>query len=320
VTPSPPAPSSESGSPRLGPASPHLVSPDASAAATDGAIRIPLSGAAPSAIVLDGDRAWVLAVEGGTLMDVDLAERREARSFPVGFGATHLALTGPGTAAVGRFDDGDNGWYLILLDLESGALDGVRTGELGALAGGEDGVVWALEKADALVKVDARTARIIDRVAVNVGGNVHMEVQWGAGSAWVGSDATPTIRLSGTDLAASATIAVPTGIPFRFTGGLLWGAGPTALWAIDPTTNEVTREVPLRGVSEILGLDVDPAADEAWLAVRRTGGVGAVLRLDLQDGLVAEEHAVALPAAVSIAPERAWVASYLSNELIGFAR
>lgn len=60
--------------------------------------------------------------------------------------------------------------------------------------------------------------------------------------------------------------------------------------------------------------------DEAWLAVRRTGRVGAALRLDLASGTVAAEHSVSLPAAVRIGPERAWVASYLTNELIGFAR
>ena len=80
----------------------------------------------------------------------------------------------------------------------------------------------------------------------------------------------------------------------------------------------VVREIPLEGVIEVLAVDVQ--GDEAWLAIRHPGHVGAVLRLDLADGEVVEEHAVSLPAAAKMAPGRAWVASYLTNELLGFAR
>ena len=117
----------------------------------------------------------------------------------------------------------------------------MATDALGGLALGEDGIVWALEKADRLVKVDARPREIVDDLAVDVGENVHVEVQWGAGSAWVGSDGTPSIRVAGDDLAIEATIEVPSGIPFLFEDGLLWGAGPTELWAIDPATNASPR-------------------------------------------------------------------------------
>ena len=67
-------------------------------------VRIALSGQAPDAIQVVGDRAWVLAGESGTLLEVDLAAARELRSIEVGFGATHLGLPGPKTVAVARFD------------------------------------------------------------------------------------------------------------------------------------------------------------------------------------------------------------------------
>ena len=50
------------------------------------------------------------------------------------------------------------------------------------------------------------------------------------------------------------------------------------------------------------------------------GHVGRVLRLALPGGAVVAEHDVSLPAAVRLAPNRAWVASYLENELVGFSR
>ena len=316
-SPSPVRPSASSGIPTAPSGSAGASGP----ATTPGAaepIRIPLSGAAPDAILLDGTRAWVLTGEGGTLLEVDLAARREVRAIEIGFGPTHLGMPDAGLIAVARFDDSSLGAYLALVDLASGRVTGVETRELGALAAGDDGVAWALEKADRLLKVDTRSGEVVGDVAVDVGEEVHVEVQWAAGSAWVGSDATPTVRIAGDDLAIQATIEVPGGIPFVVRDGLVWGGGPASVWAIDPATNAIAREVPLGDVIEILGMDVD--GDEGWLAVRRGGRAGRVLRLDLASGRVLEEHRVELPAAVRLAPDRAWVASYLSNELLGFPR
>jgi hypothetical protein len=283
-------------------------------------MRIPLSGKAPSAIAIAivGSTAWVLAVEGGSLMEVDLERGREVRAIDVGFGASHLALQPGGLAAVGRFDDSGSGSYLVLADLLTRELRGVETGELGSLTGGEGSVVWALEKADRLVKVNTRTSAVIDDAVVEVGENVHVEVKWGAGSAWVGSDGLPVVRIDGVDLTDQTTIEVTSGIPFLFEAGLMWGAGPTELWAIDPATNEVTRHIPLDDVMEILALDIE--GDDAWLAVRRPGYIGRVLRLSLASGEVVEEYTVSLPAAVGIDADRAWIASYETNELLGFPR
>jgi len=288
--------------------------------ATDDAaapIRIRLSGAAPDAIALDGMTAWVLAGEGGTLMEVDLVARREVRSIDVGFGATHLALPMPRVAVVARFDSSDSGTFLPVVDLESGAVHGIETRALGGLARGDDGVVWALEPAGQLLKVDAVKRAVVGKVPVVIGQNVHTEVQWGAGAAWVGSDGTPVARIGG-ELQPEATIAVDTGLPFLVRDGLVWGAGPEQVWAIDADSNTVVRRVPLTNVFEVLALDVE--GDEAWLAIRHPGPVGAVLRLDLASGAVLEEHRISLPSAVKIAADRAWVASYLTNELVGFAR
>ena len=241
-------------------------------------VRIALSGQAPDAIQIVGDRAWMLAGESGTLMEVDLAAARELRSIEVGFGATHLGLTAPATVAVARFDA--SGWsYLPIVDTTSEAVNGVSTGALGALAAGEPGLVWALEKADRLLLVDVTGRKIIDSVSVEVDPNTHMEVQWGAGSAWVSSDATAVRRVRGSDRTIEATIETGGGVPFAFHDGLVWGARPDEIWAIDPATNQVARRIPLAGVIEVLALDVD--GDEAWLAVRHPGHVGAVLRLDL---------------------------------------
>jgi hypothetical protein len=301
-----------------------LATPSFSAAARtrnptpDSVVRIPLSGAAPDAIALVGDRAWVLAGEGGTLMDVDLVGRREVRAIEVGFGATHLVVLDDDAVAVARFDQSGIGSYLVLVDPATDEIRGVPTGALGGLALGEDGLLWALEQADRIVKVDAASGEIVGEVAVDVGENVHTEVQWGAGSAWVGSDGTPVLRVGGEDLTLEATIDVPSGLPFLFESGLVWGAGPAAVWAIDPSTNDIVVKLALENVIEILGMAVD--RNDMWLAVRRPGHVGRVLRLALPTANVVEELEISLPAAVKLGSDRAWVASYLDDQLVGFPR
>jgi hypothetical protein len=303
--------------PTLTPSPPRPTAPAGTGAAATGVARIQLSGAAPDAILLDGDRAWVLAGEGGTLMEVDLAAGREIRAIEVGFGATHLARVGDHTIAVGRFDDSVTGAYLLLVDTESERILGVPTDELGGLATASGGQLWALQKDGLVLEVDGNRAGVVGEVGVEIAQNVHTEIQWGLGFAWAGSDGTPTLQVNGESLEVE-TVEVPTGIPFLFAGRHLWGAGPSAVWAIDGRTNEVTTEVPLVDVAEILGMDVD--GHEAWLAVRRPGQAGRVLRLDLGTGAVLDEHEVSLPAAIRLGPERAWVASYLDDELLGFPR
>jgi hypothetical protein len=288
------------------------------ASAANEPIRIPLSGSAPDGVAIEGGAAWVLAGEGGTLIEVDLAAQREVRSIEVGFGGTHLALVATRAAAVGRFDDSGTGSFLPIVDLRTGTSEGVTTKALGGLTAGDAGIVWALEKAGRLLKIDVASRAVLADVAVGIGSNVHTEVQWGAGSAWVGSDGTPVIRVRGADLTIEATISVDTGLPFLFADGLVWGAGPEQVWAIDPVSNKVVRRLALKDVTEVLALDVD--GEDAWLAVRHPGQVGAVVQLDLADGTIRSEVAVSLPAAVRIAPDRVWVASYLTNELVGIPR
>lgn len=289
-----------------------------SAPVTGAPVRITLSGAAPGAIALEGDTAWVLTGEGGSLLEVDLQAGVEVRAIEVGFGATHLALPRPDLVAVGRFDDSSTGGFCLLVALDTGDAHPVETGELGSLTAGDDGIVWALEKADRLVKIDAATGEVIGSTTVDVGENVHVEVRWAGGAAWVGSDGLPLVRVDGDDLEDHETIEVDEGNPFLLEGGLLWGAGPSQLWALDPGTREVTRRIALENLIEILALDIE--GDEAWIAARRPGHVGTVLRLDLASGEVVDEVPVDLPAAVAIAPDRVWVASYSTNELLGLER
>jgi outer membrane protein assembly factor BamB len=283
----------------------------------DPVTRVALSGTAPAALAIDGDRAWVYEIESGDLSLVDLAAARETRSIHFGGLGSHVVLGADGTIYVARFDTGGSGEHLLVIEPESGTISGVTTGPLGGLAVAEDGSVLALEKADRLLRVDPVSREIVDQVRVEVN-DEHMEVLAAAGSAWVASDHTQVRRISIPALENESTYELGGGIPFVARDGLVWGARPDVVWAIDPETNTVAQTVPVANVIEILAMDID--GTDAWIAARRPGHVGVLLRLDLEDGRVVAEYPVSLPAAVRIVGDRVWVASYLTNELLGFAR
>ena len=78
------------------------------------------------------------------------------------------------------------------------------------------------------------------------------------------------------------------------------------------------KHIPLKDVSEILGMDVE--GDDAWIAIRHPGRMGAVIRIDLATGRQTEDHPASLPAAIEIAGDTVWVTDYETDALLGFAR
>jgi hypothetical protein len=182
--------------------------------------RVALSGQAPAALAIDGDRMWVYEVESGDLSLVDLAAGRETRSVHFGGLGSHVVRGRDGTIIVARFDTGGSGEHLVTVDPVTGVIGGVPTDPLGAMTMGEDGSVLALEKADRLLRVDPAKRSIVDRVAVDID-DEHMEVVAASGAAWVASDHTPVRRISLPKLAVAGTIEVGGGIPFVARSGLV---------------------------------------------------------------------------------------------------
>ena len=288
--------------------------PSASPAAP---VRIALSGAGPIGIDIADGIAWVVGSDSGDVEGVDLAAGTSSQLIPVGSVPTHVVADETGVA-VSRIDPAGILGPLVLIRPGWREIASVATGPLGGIAEGEPGTVWALTKAGEVLLVDTAAGEVVGRVAVDVDDAEHMEPVSGAGSLWVASDSLPVQRVTGPDLAVSATIETGGGIPLVFADGLVWGARPDAVWAIDPSVDQVTRTIPLEGLMEIMAMDV--ADGEAWIAARRPGYVGTVLQVDLATGDVLAEYPVSLPAGVRIADDRAWVTSYETNELLGFPR
>ena len=137
--------------------------------------------------------------------------------------------------------------------------------------------VWAIDPAGRLLQIGDGGVDRADPVDIDAR-NAHTNVVYAGGSLWVSSDTTPLHRI---DPATGATtdVDVGGGVPFLEHDGLVWGASPTEIWAVDPATGQVAERIALEGSTEVLSLNFD--ADG-----RRVGRhppcrtVGAVLQLD----------------------------------------
>src|SRR3954468_24093318 len=119
--------------------SPAVASPGASTPSpaptptpADPVIRVALSGQAPAALAIDGDRMWVYEIESGDLSLVDLAAGRETRTIHFGGLGSHVLRGADGILYVARFETGGSGDHLLVIDPASAAIDGVGTGPLGS--------------------------------------------------------------------------------------------------------------------------------------------------------------------------------------------
>jgi hypothetical protein len=283
--------------------------------------RIKLPGTAPAAIAVAKSGLWVYSIESGDLSSVNTVTASVEETIHVGGLGSHIVPAADGGLFVGRFDNGGAGasGYLLKVGPAPGSIGDIETGPIGSLAVDEDGYLYALEKADRLLRFNPEATDLVASASVAVD-DEHMEVIVDRGAAWVSSDHTPLRRLSLPDLTVTDTLDVGGGIPFVAQREKIWGARPGTLWVLDEDTRQVEREIPLPGVDEILDLDVDAGLNEIWLGVRMTGRVGAVLRLDIASGAITGTYPVSLPASVSMIGPDVLVASYLDNELLRFAR
>jgi streptogramin lyase len=148
--------------------------------------------------------------------------------------------------------------------------------------------------------------------------NAHTNVVYAGGSLWVSSDTTPLHRI---DPATGATtdLDVGGGVPFLQHDGLVWGASPTEIWAVDPATGQVAERIELEGSTEVLSLNFDADGD-VWVGIRRAGRAGRVLQLDRSTGAVKTElRDVDIPAHIEFGFDSIWVTDSGSSSLYRIA-
>jgi hypothetical protein len=264
--------------------------------------------------VADG-HAWVVETDAGRLVHVDLASGATV-PMDIRSSANWIKVLDDGHLVISRYAPAPGRATLEVIDLANGHVTPAAEDPIDALDV-DGGTIWAFVKGGTVLAVDP-DKRIEGQTTVEIAENEHMDLVGTGGAAFASSDSTAVRRVRGAPLAVDAMIETGGGVPFVEEGGLVWGARPDELWAIDPASGSVTRRFPLADVSEVLDLDVE--GDDAWIAVRHPGQVGAVIRLDLATGNKVAESPAGLPAAVVIAGESAWVTDYESGELLGFDR
>jgi outer membrane protein assembly factor BamB len=182
--------------------------------------------------------------------------------------------------------------------------DRFRVGELCCdLTYGND-LVWALDPGGSVKGISPTDGAVKTEFDVTLDPNAHSNAVFAGGALWVSSDTTLLHRI---DAATGATrdLDVGGGVPFIAKDGLVWGASPTEIWALDETTGEVAERISLRGSTEVLSLDVD--ASTVWVGMRR-GRVGLVREVERSSGnVLAEVDDVDIPARIVLAFDSAWV-------------
>ncbi len=176
-----------------------------------------------------------------------------------------------------------------------------------------EGAVWAVDPRGSVMRIDPRDGRIVDRLEVAIDPTVHTNAVYAGGSLWVSSDSTALFRV---DPGSGSTREVDTGggVPFVADGGLVWGAAPDVLWAVDAETGEVVERIPLQDSIEVISLGIGFGA--IWAGIRHVGYVGAVLRIDPATGEVLDEVSdVEIPARIAFGFGSVWVTDSGSSSL-----
>lgn len=200
-------------------------------------IHIALGDGGPIGIDTIDDLAWVVLTDSGDLVEVDLGTERIVRTTHIGSGGSQVAAIDGGPVYVGKYDGGQAGDGVAVIGAD-GSVRGIKVGPVGGLAL-DDERMWVLQKSGDVTLIDPATGETAGSTTVHVDQDAHMDAVAGAGSAWVSGDRTPVHRISGPPKVV-ADIETGGGIPLAFADGLVWGARPDQLWAIDPVSNTVT--------------------------------------------------------------------------------
>jgi len=262
---------------------------------------VTLSGTEAYGLTATSDAIWAVLYSSQVLSRVDPEANEEVDAIDAGAGAATLLTVGD-DVWLGR--DGEP-----VSDLDAGEL----CCDLTLL----DDTVWGLDPAGSLVGIDAAGGEVVGAVVMpQLHFDIHTNVVAGGDSLWVSSDDTPLFRVDPKTEEVVATVKTGGGVPFLEHEGLVWGAKPDELWAVDTEAAKVIRRIPLDDSVEVLSMAIDDG--RIWLGMRHIGAVGAVERLDLKTGEVIADIPVDIPARVVVAFGSAWVTDSGSGNLYRF--
>ena len=279
------------------------------------AASIRLSGTSASSVAEANGWLWVTHFEASVLSQVDPRTNAEAGLVDIGGGAATITAIGS-DLWVAHYAGRPEDTRLTRVDaLRASVVGRVPLSRLCCEVAGAAGRVWAVDPTGTLVAIDP-SAGVVGRTPVAVDPAVHIGLVGDDRGLWLSSDTTPLLRVDPLSGRVTVSIDVGGGIPMAMAQGLVWGASPHHVWAVDPVSNEVRVRLPLEDTIETLSLAVTEG--EVWVGARRPGYVGVVLRVDLATGRATGEAAASLPARILYAFRRVWVVDWDANVLLRF--
>jgi hypothetical protein len=275
-----------------------------------------LSGRAASGLAAAGGWLWVTHFEASMLSQVDPRTAREVATVEVGPNAGSVTAIGA-QLWIGQYTTRPEDARLTWLDpLSATVLGRAQPPHLCCEVAGAAGSVFAVDPRGALLRIDPAGGRVLGSTPVAVDPTVHIALVADERALWLSSDTTPLLKVDPASGGVIASIDAGGGIPMAVAEGLVWGASPRHVWAVDPVSNEVRLRLPVEGTIEILTLSV--AGDALWIGARRPGHVGVLLRYDLAARRLTGEAPVGLPARVLHAEGDVWVVDWDANTLLRF--
>jgi len=266
---------------------------------------IDLGGQEAYGLAIHGGAVWAVAYQAGTLSRVDPTTAKVTRTVTLRPGPATLFSSGDALwAAAYGASPADSTIYRI--DPATGeAAVRISPGEVCCDLSAGAGSVWAVDPRGSVMQIDPVRGVVARRIPVAIDRKVHTNVVYAGDSVWVSSDSTKLFRVRpGTGKVEQ--IDVGGGVPFLADNGLLWGAAPDRLWAVDVATGRLARQIPLANSMEVISLGL--GFDAIWVGMRHPGYVGAVLRLDPASGAVLDElRDVKIPARIEFGFDSVWI-------------
>ena len=273
---------------------------------------IELEGSEALGLAITSQAVWAITYQTSTLSRIQPESGTVTASESIGSGAATLLAVGDDLWAAGYGTQTDSNIYRI--DPVTGQVTAaIASGEVCCDLTAGDGAIWAIDPEGSLLRVDPATNEMVDRIGISIDREAHTNVVYAGESLWVSSDTTPLLRVD-PNSGSIDEFDVGGGVPFLEDDGLLWGAAPDSLWAVDPSTGSVAAQIALEDSIEVISLGVGET--EIWTGIRRLGFVGAVLRINRASGEVLDEfREIEIPARVAFGFDSVWITDSGSNEL-----
>ena len=221
---------------------------------------IDIGGTQLLGMTVTSDAIWAISFDAGTIARVDPTTNTVTASYDVPGAASALAVNG--VVWVASYDGPRS---LVAIDSTDGALRAsVEAGELCCDLTTDGTDVWAIDPAGRLLQIGDGGVDRADPVDVDSAQRPHQRRVRGREPVGI-ERSTPLHRI---DPATGATtdVDVGGGVPFLEHAGLVWGASPTEIWAVDPATGQVAERSALDGSTEVLSLNFD-AEDDVWVGI-----------------------------------------------------